>query len=240
MAFTLAACGASDSTTAPERVSQVAVLGLPDTLASGDIMPFVVTVRDDAGRVVLGRTPSIASSNVDIATIDPSGRVRAVSAGIVMISATVDGIVGARPVVVIAQPVALPLHSLDGHVVPFLEAADSVMWDGVHEYHELYVDGGRLQLSGGSTPRYVVELHRAEYAVSTDGAGQRRMVLRAAWTERDRGLVEYDARGGLVMTSEIAYPLVNTATPESAGFAMRYRIPGDDIVLSLFFRREPK
>jgi uncharacterized protein YjdB len=98
MAFTLAACGASDSTTAPARVSQVAVLGLPDTLASGDIMPFVVTVRDDAGRVVLDRTPSIASSNVDIATIDPSGRVRAVSAGIVMISATVDGIVGVRPV----------------------------------------------------------------------------------------------------------------------------------------------
>jgi hypothetical protein len=221
------------------NVLQVAVLGVPDTLASGDVALFGVRVRGEGGRDVLGRLVTLASSNPAVALIDPSGRVRAVGAGTATISATVDGVIGTSKVVVAANAAVLTLRDLAGNRLPTLIAADSVSWSGVREYHEVYLESGRLQLSGGATPRYVTEIHYAEYAVSTVG-GQRRMELRAAWDDRDRGLVHYDARGDLALTSEVVWPLSHVASGILNGFSMQYHLAGTDDVLSLFFRREPQ
>jgi hypothetical protein len=42
------------------------------------------------------------------------------------------------------------------------------------------------------------------------------------------------------MESEYTVPVTHTASVSSSGFTVRYRIPGSDIILSLFFRREPE
>jgi hypothetical protein len=222
------------------NVLQVSVLGLPDTLASGDVALFGVRVLGEGARYVMGRAVTLASSNPAVALIDPSGRVRAVAPGTATISATVDGLVGTSKVVVAASPALLALRDLGSKRLPTLIDADTVQWNGVREYVEVYLERGQLQLTGGATPRYATELHYAQYAVSTNAAGQRSMVLRAAWDDRDRGLVNYDARGDMALTSELTWPLSHVASGISGGFSMQYRLAGTDSVLSLFFRREPK
>jgi hypothetical protein len=219
-------------------VLQVSVLGVPDTLASGDVATFGVRVRGEGGRDVFGRLVTLASSNSAVALIDPSGRVRAVGVGSANITATADGVTGVTKVVIAADPAILTLRDLGNNRLPTLIHADSVRWDGVREYHEVYLEYGHLQLTGGSTPRYVTEMHYAEYAVSTVG-GQLRMVLRAAWDDRDRGLVHYDSRGDLALTSEVVWPLSHVASGIVNGMSMQYRVAGTNDVLSLFFRREP-
>ncbi|MEO8335643.1 MAG: hypothetical protein ABI664_11760 [bacterium] len=220
-------------------VLQVSVLGVPDTLASGDVALFGVRVQGEGAREVFGRAVTLASSNPAVALIDPSGRIRGVGAGRTTITASVDGVVGTSTVVVAVDPAVLALRDLAGNRLPTLVAADSASRNGVIEYHEVYLEWGDLQLSGGATPRYVTELHYAEYAVTMVG-GQRRLALRAVWDDRDHGLVQYDARGDLTLTSEVVWPLSHVASGILNGFSVQYRIAGSNDVLSLFFRREPK
>src|SRR4029079_15822654 len=103
-------------------VLQVSVLGLPDTLASGDVTSFGVQARGEGGRNVLGRLVTLASSNSAVALIDPSGRVRAVGPGSANISATADGITGVRTVVVAARPAIFTLRDLGNKRLPTLIA----------------------------------------------------------------------------------------------------------------------
>lgn len=222
-------------------VSSVLILGLPDTLASGDLMMFGVRVVGEGGRTVYGRQVKLESSNPAVAVIDPSGRVRAVSAGKTTISATADGVAGRVSLAVSAEAAELHLRGSDDHPVPTLIEGDSVAVGGSVEYREIYLESGTLQLTGGPHPAYRTSLHYAWYAVTFDGAGQRHFTFKSALDITDNGSVQYDSRGDLVMTSFIAN-VAHDAGTEWDGFHMHYRFVQNVAVppALLFFRREPK
>jgi hypothetical protein len=233
------ATAAHDLAIARLMVQQVTVLPVSLTLAQGDITPVGIRVQGEGGRDVQGRLVTITSDDPSIASIDASGRVRAVSPGVTTVRAIADGVTGTSRVEVTASDAVLVLSRLGGARLPLLVGADSVEVGGVLEYHEVYVETGRLLLTGAAQPRYEVEVRYAEYNVVTVG-GQRSLQLRLTWREYDRGLVHFDARGDLTMVSEYVIPLSHTASAVSGGFEVRFRIPGEDTVLDLFYRRQPE
>lgn len=219
-------------------VQNVAVLLPVPVITRGDVAMVGVRVDGPGGRVLTGRAATITSDNANVATVDASGRVRAVSAGVANIRATVDGVSGTSQIQVTADNTIFRLSKFDGNSIPILVAADSVMYEGKKELHEVYLESGSFTLSG--TPlRYITELRTAEYNI-TSVNGRRVMELRYLFTERDRGLITYDNRGDLNLTSEYSYPLSHTASPISGGMQMTYRIAGTDETMNLFFRREPE
>lgn len=220
-------------------VQRVLVLPAVLQLSRGDITPIGVKVEGQGARNVTGRVVTLASDNPGVASVDAAGRIRAVSPGVATIRATADGVTGTGRVEVIAENALLNLSRVSGQRLPLLVDADTVSWDGVKEFHEVYMESGDLTLSGSTQPRYEVSIRYAEYNAVTVN-GQRQLHLRRTSREYDRGVVQYDARGDLLMTSEYISPLSHTASPATGGFDMRFRIPGTDSMLDLFFRREPK
>lgn len=219
-------------------VERVLVMSAMDELSIGDITPVGVKVEGQGARVVPGRLVTLTSDNPVVATIDASGRVRAVATGEARIRAVADGVVGTKIFRVIGEPALFELRRSSGAVLPLLVASDTVQWDGVKEYHEVYMESGRLRLTGGAQPRYEVDIRYAEYNV-TNVNGIRGLVLRRTDRTFDRGIVAYDNRGDLQMTSEFVSPLSHSATAVAGGMQVRFRIPGDHEVLDLFYRREP-
>jgi len=223
-------------------VSSVTLLGLADTLGSGDVVLFGVRVRGQGGRDVPGRAVKLASSNPATALIDPSGRVSAIAPGKTTISATVDGVVGTAVVVVSATPAVLQLRRSDGQSVPILVEQDSGLTDNGVEHREIYLESGVLQLRGGAQPTYQTTLHYAWYTVTFDVNGQRHLLFKAATDIDDAGTARYDARGDLVMTSQETSDISHAASADAGGLTVRYRFVANDIVApsTFFFRREPK
>lgn len=228
-----------DIAVAPLSVLQVTVLPSLLELDRGDISLVGVRVQGEGGRDVTGRVVTITSDDPTVATIDPSGRVRAVGAGSTTIRATAANVSGSARVEVSDRNATLNLARIGGHALPLLVASDSVWYDGVREYHEVYAEGGTLILTGAPQPRYEVDVRFVEYNVVTVD-GRRTMQVRLHTREYDRGVVAYDQRGDLAMTSEYTSPLAHTAGAVAGGIAMRFRIPGDNQVLDLFYRREPR
>ncbi|MEP6731185.1 MAG: Ig-like domain-containing protein [bacterium] len=247
LAVAIAACS-SDSSTTPSttltHVSQVSILDLPDTLGLGDISPFSVRVQDRNGQDLAGLHIELASSNPGVALIDPSGRVRAVTAGTTVITATVDGVAGTSSLVVSAEPALLTLRRSDGKPVPTLVEGDSGLANGVVEYREIYLESGHLTLTGGDQPTFETTLHYAWYVVTFDANGQRHFALKSTLDTQDHGAVHYDVHGDLVMTSAVETDISHDASVETGGFTMRYRfLPNTNLIVqpsAFFFRREPK
>lgn len=221
------------------RLSVQLVTVLPTTLqlGTGDVVVLGVRVQGEGGRDALGRLATITSDDPAIASIDAAGRVHAVAPGITTIRATVEGVTGTAEVEVRAENATLSLARVGGVPLPLPISADTVTWNGTREYHETFIEGGDLKLSGGATPRYAINVRYAEYLV-TGPAGARTYTLRLAWREDDFGVVEYDARGDLRMLSEYISPLQHSASGVSGGIQVRFRIPGDDTWLDLYYRRE--
>ncbi|MEP6832495.1 MAG: Ig-like domain-containing protein [Gemmatimonas sp.] len=220
-------------------VLAVAVLMPTTTFARGDVVTVGVRSDGPGGRVINGRTVTLSSDNPNVALVDASGRVRGVSAGSATIRATVDGTTGSVPVTITQNQTHLVLSKFDGANLPLLVATDSVMWNGRAEYHEVYAEAGTFSLSGSAPLRYATDIRYAEYNVTTVN-GRRQMELRLVHHDRDTGLVEYDARGDLQLTSEVVYPLVHFVSPQSGGMEVQYRIGGTDAWIRMFFRREPE
>lgn len=218
-------------------VQSISVLPVPLSFAPGDIAVLGVRVQGEGGRDVLGRAVTLTTDDPRIAVIDAAGRLRAVASGTTTVRATADGVVGTARVDVVGAQAMLSLSRVDGGRLPLLVASDSVMWNGVREYHEVFLEGGELVLSGGASPRYGIIVRYAEYKV-TGPAGARTYELRLNSKEQDFGVVQYDARGDLQMTSEFIYPLSHTAQGVSGGMQVRFRIPGGDTYLNLLFRRD--
>ena len=84
-----------------------------------------------------------------------------------------------------------------------------------------------------------MDVRYAEYNVIKQG-GQQTFRFRGTWREYDRGVVQYDARGDLAMTSECIHPLTHSASAVAGRFQMRFRVPGENTILDLFYRREPE
>jgi hypothetical protein len=218
-------------------VQRVQVLPGTLELATGDITPVGVKVEGQGARTVPGRVVTISSDNPSVAYVDAAGRVRAVNPGTTTIRAPAGGVVGTAGVDVLAETALFALKTSGGARLPQLIESDSVMWDGVPELHEFWMESGTLRLSGAAQPRYELEIRYAQYKVGTVN-GQRTMELRRLQREFDRGIVAYDARGDLQMTSEVIAPLSHTASAITGGFQVRYRIPGSDDHLELFYRRD--
>jgi Bacterial Ig-like domain (group 2) len=217
-------------------VQKVTLLPSAAWLALGEVMVLGVKLEGDGGRRVIGRAVTLSSDNPAVASIDAAGRVHAHSAGRVTLRATADGVSGTTEVEVRDLNAVLELRSVDGSRLPLLVAADTVTWNGEREYHEVFIELGRLTLTGNPTPRYAVFIRYVEYVV-TGPVGQRTYVRRNAWSENDHGLVTLDARGDYVFTSEYIHPLQHTGIPDGNGVQMRFRIPGSDTHLQLAFRK---
>lgn len=228
-----------DLAVAPLSVLQVTVLPSLFALDRGDVSLVGVRVQGEGGRDVPGRVVTITSDDPTVATIDASGRVRAVGAGATNIRATAANVSGVARVEVADRDATLALARLGGGRLPLLVASDSVWYDGVREYHEVYVEGGTLVLSGAPQPRYEVDVRYVEYNVVTVD-GRRTMEIRLQTREYDRGVVAYDSRGDLAMTSEYISPLAHTAGAVAGGIQVRFRVPGENQILDLFYRREPR
>jgi hypothetical protein len=222
-----------------QPLAVLAVKVLPDSLrlGRGDITVVGVKVEGIGGRTIVGRLVTITSDDPSIATIDASGRVRAIAAGTTNVRATADGVSGTARLTVLPADASLSLYRLNGTRLPAFITGDSVTVFGVREYHEVFAEGGDLVLSTDGRPRYHVDIRYAEYNVRTVN-GTKVYELRHTSREQDFGGVQYDARGDLLMTSEYISPLSHTAIPDAAGFSVRYRIPGTDEYLNLLYRRE--
>lgn len=230
--------GSFDLVVAPLAVQQVTILPAPLVMARGDVRPIGVRVQGQGGRTVPGRLVTLATDNPAVAFIDAAGRIRAVSPGQATIRATADGVVGTAVVQVSAQDAVFNLGRYEGQRLPLLVASDSVTWDGVREFHEVYVERGSLRLSGTSAPRYEVDLVFVEYRVSTVD-GRRTMIPLRTDREYDRGIVQFDSRGDLAMISDYIAPLAHIAIAGTDGMQLHFRVPGENTILQLLYRREP-
>jgi hypothetical protein len=103
--------------------------------------------------------------------------------------------------------------------------------------YEVYVERGQLTLAGIPASAYNVEVHFATYAVSTVN-GRRTLTLVGTQREIDRGRIRYDTTGTMTLTSEYVAPLSHTAHDITTGILMAFRVPGDDQVLDLHYRRD--
>lgn len=216
-------------------------VGLPSgaLLRRGDISPLGVRVGGVGGRVLTGRSLQLTSDDPTIALIDPAGRVRAVAAGIATVRATAEGVTGTLRVEVVAVDAVLQLSHLGSQRLPVrVDAFDVGSGAGIVRY-EVWMERGDLILTTLSPARYSVQVGFTTYQVTTVN-GQRSLNPVGTSREYDHGLVEYDVRGDLVMTSERIAPLRHTASPLSGGFRMAFRVPGEDLVYDLFYRREPE
>lgn len=218
-------------------VLQVSVLPGDLQLRGGDVMVLGVRVQGEGGRDVHGRVVTITSDDPAIASIDASGRVHAIAPGVTLVRATSEGVVGTARVEVSALPATHELRRVGADRLPQLVSADTVTWDGVREYHEVFLEGGTFTLSGGANPTYAIDIRYAEYRVSGP-VGQRTYVYLMSQHERDFGTVARDARGDLLLTSTFIYPLHHTAAADADGMRLRFRIPGEDTILDLRYTRE--
>lgn len=105
-------------------------------------------------------------------------------------------------------------------------------------HYETWVEGGSLTLTGNPSAHYAVDVKLTTYSVSVVD-GRRSMVVAGRARQYDRGVITRDASGNFEMTSEYISPLSHTARPLISGVQMAFRIPGDDVVYDLFYRREP-
>lgn len=207
-------------------------------LVPGELSPIGVRVEGTGGRDLIGRTVTLSADDPTVAVVDSAGRLRGVRPGVTAVRATSEGVTGTARVEVLPAPETLHLTRVDGGRLPLFVSGDTVEWDGVKEYHEVWIEAGTLRFVAGAQPRYESELRYVEYDVKTVN-GARRMQVRLVNREVDRGVVGYDITGALRLTSELVSPLSHTATLVTDGYAVRYRIGGTDDHLVLSYRREP-
>ena len=220
------------------NVQAVTVMPTVPVLTRADVALIGVKVEGPGGRVLTGRLVTLTSDNPAVAIIDAAGRVRGVAPGVATIRATAENVSGTAQVQVTAGPTEFNLTHNSGVRLPMLIASDSVMYEGRREFHEVYMETGKLSFTTSPQLRYQVEVRAVEYNVTTVN-GVRRLELRYIQKESDFGVVAFDARGDMQLTSEYTSPLHHVVMPVSGGMQMDYRIPGTDEHLQLFFRREP-
>ncbi len=143
-------------------VNSVSILPNELQLRRGDAVLLGVRVQGEGGRDVLGRPVTITSDNPAVAIIDGSGRVHAVTPGVTTVRAMADGVTGTARVEIADQPATRELSRVDGGRLPHFIVGDSVTWNGERQYHEVFLEGGTLVLSGGAAPTYAIDTRYAE------------------------------------------------------------------------------
>ena len=215
------------------------------SLGRGDRVQVEARVVGQGDRTITARTVTFASNDTSVAIIGSPGNVVggpgfliAVGPGSTTIVASVDGVTGTAHVGVVVADTTFALTQFNGAPLPALVAADSVMFNGVKEFDEVYADAGTLVLSGLAQERYNLGVHFSQYHVIRTGDTVQRELRLQFLGEFDRGVVTVGADGGLSMLSEFIGPhLEHTATLQSDGYVVHFREPGDDFVLDLRYKR---
>lgn len=83
--------GNATITVIPEPIASISITPVDDTLLEGETVQLVPTMRDQAGNVVTGRTISWTSTAPNVATVNSSGLVTAVTDGLATITAGAEG-----------------------------------------------------------------------------------------------------------------------------------------------------
>lgn len=220
----------------PTPSARLVVVVASGRVAQGDVVYVDVTWVGHDGQTRPVPEPSLSVDDPSIAVVDGSGRLRAVATGTTTVRASAEGASGSTSVQVSADAARFALARYQGRALPVRIAADSVVWNGRIEYHEVYATSGDLELSGSGRPAYRLTIRYDEYDVRVVD-GQRLETPRLFWREVDHGLITFDAAGDLGLTSELIAPLHHWAVPVRDGIRLDYRIPGTDDRLDLLFRR---
>ena len=93
-------------TVTPVPVASVSVTPSPDTLVVGQQLQLTATPNDAGGNPLSGRAVTWDGSDDNIATVSSNGRVTALAAGTMTVSATSEGKTGTATIVVTVVPVA--------------------------------------------------------------------------------------------------------------------------------------
>ena len=101
------ASGALTLTVVPGTVASVTVSAPTLTPKEGDAVQLTATARDQFGNIVPGLAATWASSNINIATVSPTGLVQTLSTGMVALTATVNGVSGSQSLTVTAIKVSV-------------------------------------------------------------------------------------------------------------------------------------
>ena len=218
----------------------------PNTLSlgRGDRIQVSARVLGQGDRVITGRSIAFTSDDSLVAVIGSPGNVIggpgfliATGPGSTTIRASVDGVTGIAHAGVVIADTTFALSQYNGSPLPVLIAADTVMFNGVPEFDEVYAESGTMVLSGLMQLRYQLDVRYSQYHVVRTGNTISRE-LRFQQREFDRGVATAGANGTLAMTSEFIFPLDHTAAPQADGFQVHYRIPGSDSFLDLRYRRQ--
>jgi hypothetical protein len=215
------------------------------SLGRGDRVQVQARVVGQGARTITGRTVLFASGDSLVAIIGSPdnvvggpGFLIAVGPGSTTIVATVDGVTGTAHVGVVVADTTLVLTQYNGAPLPALAASDSVTFNGVKEFDEVYADSGTLVLSGLAQERYTLEVRYSQYHVIRTGDTVQRELRFQFRGQFDRGVVTTGAAGSLSMLSEFIGPhLEHSATLQSDGYLVHFREPGDDFFLDLRYRR---
>jgi hypothetical protein len=215
-------------------------------LGRGDRLQVSARVLGQGDRVINGRTVTFTSDDSLVAVIGSPGNVVggpgfliAVGPGSTTIRASVDGVTGTAHASVVIADTTFALSLYNGSPLPVLIAADTILFNGVPEFDEVYAESGTLVLSGLMQLRYQLDVRYSQYHVVRTGDTVSRE-LRFQQREFDRGLANVGTNGNLAMTSEFIFPLDHTAAPQPDGFQVHYRIPGSDSFLDLRYRRQTR
>lgn len=215
------------------------------TLGRGDRVQVGARAVGQGNRTITARTVTFTSGDTMVAVIGSPGNVVgapgfliAVGPGSTTIAASVDGVTGTAHVGVVIADTTFALTQFNGAPLPALVAADSVMFNGVKEFDEVYADAGTLILSGLAQERYNLGVHFSQYHVIRVGDTVQRELRLQFLGEVDRGVVTTGANGGLSMLSEFIGPhLEHSATLQSDGYLVHFREPGDDFFIDLRYTR---
>ena len=208
-------------------------------------MQVVARIVGQGDRAITGRTVTFKSDDTLIAIIGSPdnvvgapGFLIAAGPGSTTIRASIDGVTGTAHVGVVIADTTFTLTHFNGSPLPVLVAADTVMFNGVKEFDEVYVDSGTFVLSGLLQERYKIFVQVSQYHVTRTGDTVQRELRFRHPAENDRGLVTVGANGSLSMLSEFIGPhLEHTATLQPDGYLVHFREPGDDFFLDLKYKR---
>ena len=241
----LIACGDAAAPRPAEPALRVELSPRTMSLGRGDRVQVIARVLGQGDSVITGRTVTFSSDDADVAVIGSPdnvigapGFLIAVGPGSTTIRASVDGVAGTALVSVVIADTTFALSQYNGSTLPVLVAADSILFNGVKEFDEVYAESGTLVLSGLMQLRYRLDVRYSQYhVIRTGGTVQRELRFQSG--EFDRGIGTVDANGSLAMLSEFIGPrLEHTAAVQTDGFLVHYRIPGDDSFLDLRYRRQ--
>jgi uncharacterized protein YjdB len=99
-ALTVAPAPAPTAPVSGSGVTSVAVFPLTATLNVGLVKQLIALPRNSSGTTVSGKTPTWKSSNTAVATVSSTGILFTRAAGVVKVTATVDGVVGTSTITV--------------------------------------------------------------------------------------------------------------------------------------------